>query len=100
MTLSEWAVPAIGLAALVVWLVIIRRALRTITAHRNPPDAARLLTLATITVVALCVAVSALTYPSVIGPDLARAMVIIARIALLVGGVAVLWTGRASEDVE
>lgn len=94
--LGEWIVPAIGLAAFLTWVVVIRRALRAARPARPVPDA-HIIALATITVVAFCVLLSSLTFPSLIGPDLSRGMVIVARLALLIGGIAVLWTGRQKE---
>lgn len=92
-TISDWLVPFIGFVAMCVWLVILSRELRHNPIGHAPTDV-RILTLATLSIVAVAIAFSSLTFPSVIGPDLSRGAVIFARVALIVGGLAVIWVGR------
>jgi hypothetical protein len=96
--IADWLVPAIGFVAMGIWLVILSRELRHNPIGHAPTDV-RILTLATLTVVAVAIAFSSLTFPSLIGPDLSRGAVVLARVALVVGGGAVLWVGRSKEAV-
>lgn len=88
-TIGDWIVPALGVSALAVWVVILRRALR----DAQPSDF-RVFAFATFTIVAAAIAFSSLTFPSLIGPDLSRGAVVFARATLLVGGLAVLRFSR------
>jgi uncharacterized membrane protein len=96
--IADWLVPFIGFVAMCVWLVILSRELRHNPIGHAPTDV-RILTLATLTVVAVAIAFSSLTFPSLIGPELSRGAVVLARVALVVGGGAVLWVGRSKEAV-
>lgn len=89
--MTEWLPPAVGLASFLLWVWVTRRVLRWLNANGVQPVA--VLMLATVTLIAACLALSSLTYPGVITTEVSRAMVNLARLVLLVGGVAVLFAG-------
>ena len=84
--MTEWATPALSVVGLVVTVAAARLILRT------PQPMSRIIGLATLALVALCLAVSSLIYPSVISTEGARFSVSLARVAIVIGGVAVLYT--------
>lgn len=91
---EAWVIPAIPLVAAAFWFAILWRALRGVRDHRHPPEAARLGTLATLTVIGACLFFSGLVYPGVISSETSRLFVSTARLTLLFGGVYVWWVGR------
>jgi hypothetical protein len=95
---SDWVVPAVSVLGIVIWVLNLRAALWRI-AHGVPaPAGSRIGTLATLTVVALALAGSALIYPGLIAADVSRLFVTTARVALVLGGVYVLWASHQSGD--
>ena len=93
---ADWAIPAISLAAAVVWASNLRRGLINIRRHELSADK-RIATLATLTVVSLALVWSSLLYPDLIGVEASRLGVATARVALLIGGVVVWWLSRKEE---
>lgn len=90
---ADWVIPAVSFAALVFWTANLRGGLRRIRAGIPSPDL-RIVTLATLSVVALALTWSSLLYPDLIGVEASRWGIATARIALLIGGVAVWWMAR------
>ena len=94
---ADWVLPGVTLAGALFWLRILVRGLRRVSTHRYPPDASRLGTLATITLVAWCMVVSSLLYPDIIDVESSRLFLTIARLCILVGGIWVWAAGRTVE---
>jgi len=92
--MTEWAIPALSLVGLVVSVVAARLILRT---HQ---PMSRIIGLATLALVAVCLTVSSLVYPGVISTDAARFSVALARIAIAIGGIAVLVTIIRTPEAE
>ena len=90
----DWTWTAVMLVATGFWVAILRRGLRAISQDRLPTDGARLLTLATITLVCVLSLLSSLLYAEVVTVETSRFLISTSRVALLVGGAAVWWTGR------
>ena len=93
MNLTDWSLPAISLAALVIWLVNLRFAIGRRALARSNPDL-RIVSLATLVIVAAAQTWSSLLYAEVIGVEASRWGITIARLALLIGGAAFLWIAR------
>lgn len=91
--LADWSVFFVSASALGFWLANLRRGLRRIS-QGHPSSDARIVTLATLSVVALALAWSSLLYPDLIGVEASRWGIATARIALLIGGAIVWWMGR------
>jgi hypothetical protein len=95
---ADWVVPAVSVAGILVWVLNLRAALWRI-AHGVPaPAGSRIGTLATLTVVALALAGSALIYPGLVHGDTSRVFVTTARVALVLGGLYVLWASHQQDD--
>ena len=92
--LLDWTWTAVMLVATGFWTAVLRRGLYAVAHENLPTDGARLLTLATITIVCVLLLVSSLLYADLIPVESSRFLINTARIALLVGGAAVWWTGR------
>lgn len=93
---ADWTIPAVSLAAAIVWARNLRTGLRRIRAGELSADK-RIATLATLTVVSLALVWSSLLYPDLIGVEASRIGVATARVALLIGGVVVWWLSRKEE---
>lgn len=96
--LAGWVIPLVGLLGLLPWVLITIRGLRRINRGHHAPEGARVVTFATLSVVAACLTLSALLYVDLIPTGLSRLLVSSARVALAAGGWTVLWMGRHTED--
>lgn len=94
---EDWALPLVTLSAALIWLRVLLRGLHRVSSHQSPPDASRIGTLATVTLVAWCMVASSLLYPDIINVESSRLFLTIARLSILVGGVWVWWAGRNVE---
>lgn len=90
---ADWAIPAVSFGALVFWTSNLRGGLRRIRGG-IPASDLRIVTLATLAVVALCLTWSSLLYPELIGVEASRWGIATARVALLLGGATVWWLAR------
>jgi len=95
---ADWIIPAVSGTAAVFWTLVLIRGLRGVMDHRPSNVNARIGTLAVLATVATSLTFSSLIYPDVIGAEGARTSVTLARVALLVGGIAVWWLGRHPEE--
>lgn len=92
--LLDWTWTAVMLGATALWLLFLRRESRH--CHHRPTDA-RILSTATVIVVCVLMLASSLLYADLITVETSRYLINGSRIALLVGGVAVLWASRRKE---
>lgn len=93
---SDWVIPAVSAAAVGVWLLNLRMAFDRIQAGIFAADL-RIATLATVAVASVALLVSSLVYPGIIAAEGSRIGVTTARLALLIGGLAVWWMARKEE---
>jgi hypothetical protein len=91
--LLDWTWTAVMLPATVLWVLTLRRNLRTV-ARGGTDDPTRVLTIATIVVVCVLMLASSLLYAEAITVETSRFLINASRIALLVGGIAAFWVGR------
>ena len=94
---DSWVPFLIGLTAVALWSVVIVRALRRIHDRVVPPYDARIVIVATLTIVAVCLSVSALSRTDSLSIAEGRVAADTARLALLIGAVLTLWTSRTKE---
>lgn len=83
-----WTLPLVSGAAFVAWVCFARRLFGDMA-----PDlyvGPRIITVATLTLIALAVFLASLQYPGLIPSDEARFVLSIGRIVLLVGGISAL----------
>ena len=94
---DSWVPFIIGIVGAGLWTLIIMRTVHRLGAGATPPCDARIATVATATIVALCLTVAALSRTDAMGLEEGRVAVDTARLALLAGAVLTIWTSRTRE---
>ena len=94
--LLDWTWTAVMLGATVFWTLVLRRCLRDHDGLHT--ESSRIFTLATLTIVCALSLLSSLLYADLLAVEDSRFLISMSRVALLVGGAAVWWTGRPRED--
>lgn len=85
-----WAIPVASWASLLIWVAAFRAALPALRGERPMPLDARLAIWTAVLSVSLALALSSLTYNSLLPTEEARFVLLIGRIVLLVAGL-VTW---------